>query len=426
MQKTLGTSLGKLVKLATNFRPHGGHALPGLVVEKVFPGYFAKMLDQLTDGVVIVTGTNGKTTTTKMLVELLEANNVKVLTNPTGSNMTRGIISSLARQANWLGHLPYDMAVFEIDEAYAKQFVTQVKPRWVLALNVSRDQLDRFGEVDTVAKLVGITMQAATEGVITNANDPRLYKISQELASKGVEIGYFGVAKSLEKFFPNDSELVSVGKQTAAILGDPLAKPDIELTGFEAQTASYKIDGNVYQTNLRVTGQHNFQNAAAALAIARRLLPDVADKTLCQQLSNVGIAFGRGQIYTLKDGSQLQLVLVKNPASFRQTLASYLDEDSSLMIAINDNYADSRDVSWLWDADFSSLKNKVNITSGSRAADMALRLSYDNIKVDNIEASLDKALKDITCLPGQKVVIATYTAMLHIYEKLEKQAGAEL
>src|SRR5690606_11880268 len=100
------------------------------------------------------------------------------------------------------------------------------------------------------------------------------------------------------------------------------------------------------------TGQHNFQNAAAALATARKLMPDASDQQLVKVLGEVSIAFGRGQIYTLKDGSQLQLVLVKNPASFRQTLASYLADKPQTMIVINDNYADSRDVSWLWDVDF--------------------------------------------------------------------------
>lgn len=427
MQRTLGTSLGKFVRALTGWRPHGGHALPGLIVEKLFPSYFASMLQQLPEGVVVVTGTNGKTTTTKMLVELLEASGKKVVTNPTGSNLTRGIVSSLSRQANWLGHLPYDLAVFEIDEAYAKQFVAQVKPRWVLSLNVSRDQLDRFGEVDTVAELIGITMRAATKGVVTNANDPRLSRIGQEIADSGIVVDYFGVASNLEAFFPSDNELVSIRTKDDTNIAGPLHRPSVELTAFEDQTASYKIGSKVYQTSLKVTGQHNFQNAAAALALARRLLPDADDANLVKQLGEVGIAFGRGEIYTLKDGSQLQLVLVKNPASFRQTLASYLKDKPQVMIAINDNYADSRDVSWLWDVDFAPIKQlPIALTSGTRAADMALRLSYADIKVQTIEPNLDAALKAFSQLPGRKVVISTYTAMLHLYEVLQKQAGANL
>lgn len=427
MQRTLGTGLGKFVQALVSWRPHGGHTLPGLVVEKLLPGYFAAMIQQLPEGVVVVTGTNGKTTTTKMLVELLQAAGKKVVTNPTGSNLTRGIVSSLTRQANWRGRLPYDLAVFEIDEAYAKQFVAQVKPRWVLALNVSRDQLDRFGEVDTVAELIGVTMRAATEGVVTNANDPRLSRIGQEIADSGVKVDYFGVAADLETYFPSDNELVSIRTKDDTTISDPRQTPTVELTAFEGQTASYKIGQKVYQTSLKVTGQHNFQNAAAALALARNLLPKSDDAVLVKQLGEVGIAFGRGEIYTLKDGSQLQLVLVKNPASFRQTLASYLKDQPNVMIVINDNYADSRDVSWLWDVDFAPIKKlPIAMTSGLRAADMALRLSYADIKAQKVEPDIDTALKEFSQLPGRKVVISTYTAMLHLYEVLQKHAGVTL
>jgi UDP-N-acetylmuramoylalanine-D-glutamate ligase len=150
--------------------------MPGLVVETLVPGYLGVMLGRLPDGIVVVTGTNGKTTTTKMIVELLEANGKKVLTNATGSNLTRGIISTVSQQATPTGRLPFDVAVFELDEAYARQFTDVIRPRYVLGLNASRDQLDRFGEVDTVARLIADTMLSATEGIIVNADDKRLSK----------------------------------------------------------------------------------------------------------------------------------------------------------------------------------------------------------------------------------------------------------
>ncbi|MDB5166363.1 MAG: Mur ligase middle domain protein [Candidatus Saccharibacteria bacterium] len=427
MNRALSTGIGKLVKTATRFRPHGGQALPGLVVEKLFPSYFADMVEQLPEGVIVITGTNGKTTTTKMVVELLEAAGKEVLTNPTGSNLIRGIVSSLLTGADWRGKLPHDIAVFEIDEAYARHFVKQVRPRWVLALNVSRDQLDRFGEVDVVAELVGTTMRAATEGVVTNANDPRLAKIGRELAAK-ISVSYFGVAANLESFFPSDNELVSIRSKDNQTIADPQPLvPNVELTAFQGQTASYAIAGKTYQTSLQLTGQHNFQNAAAAVALVRSLLPEIDAAQLIDWLGNVGTAFGRGEIFTLKNGSQLQLVLVKNPASFRQTLASYLTEDIATMIVINDNYADSRDVSWLWDVDFVPLKGRqITATSGSRAADMALRLHYADIKVTTVEPDIDKALQAFCKLPDRKIVVATYTAMLHLYEELTAKAGESL
>jgi len=427
MKRALGTNLGKMIRVVSRLRG-GGEALPGLVIEKLFPSYFADMLQQLPEGVVVVTGTNGKTTTTKMVVELLEASGKKVVTNRTGSNLTRGIVSSLLSQADARGRLPYNMAVFEIDEAYAKQFVKQVKPRWVLALNVSRDQLDRFGEVDVVAELIGTTMRAATEGVVTNANDPRLAKIGREINDAGRQVIYFGVAPQLEQYFPSDNQLVSISSDDNQTIADPHPHlPAVELTAFQGQTASYLVSGKTYQTSLQLTGQHNFQNAAAALALARVLLKEVTDDELVKQLPHVGTAFGRGEIFTLKNGSQLQLVLVKNPASFRQTLASYLTDDLQTMIVINDNYADSRDVSWLWDVDFTPLQGRsIAYTSGSRAADMALRLSYSDINVDTIEPNIDTALAAFCQQDGRKVIAATYTAMMHLYDQLSQKAGDSL
>jgi UDP-N-acetylmuramyl pentapeptide synthase len=220
MQNFIGSLLGKSIRAGLSFRPHGGHALPGLVVERLLPGYTGSMLEQLPDGVVFVTGTNGKTTTTKVLTEILQAKGKRVLTNPTGSNMVRGIASSLAQSSSISGRLDYDIAVLEVDEASVKPLVARTKPRWVLALNVSRDQLDRFGEVDTIARHIRIAMEAATEGIVTNAADPHLTKHAQEVhEKKHLELKYFGFPPSLKKYFPSDYELAAVsnpvGKQKA-------------------------------------------------------------------------------------------------------------------------------------------------------------------------------------------------------------------
>jgi len=422
MKRFLGTALGKTVLSLTKLRGTGGHALPGLVIERLIPKYLASMLTQLPEGVVIVTGTNGKTTTTKMVVELLKFNGKRVLTNPTGSNYTRGIISSMARQARVTGRLPFDIGVFELDEAYAKQFVALVKPRWVLALNVMRDQLDRFGELDTAAKLIAQTMSEATEGVIVNDNDWRLVQYAQK---SGKDTMYFGVADKLRHYFPGDDELVSVSAK-------PAQKPRahqrvVELADFDGQKVTYAMGGQKHKVELRITGQHNFQNAAAALALAYTLLPQAQSRNLVQQLASISPAFGRGQSFKLKDGSKLELILVKNPAGFRQALVSYPVTRKLVMFAINDNYADGRDTSWLWDVDFSMLKGQsVPLTSGARAADMALRLSYDGVKVKQVEPNLTAALHGFANLHGDKLLITTYTAMLKLHKMLVKQAGKTL
>jgi UDP-N-acetylmuramyl tripeptide synthase len=418
MQKTAGTILGKTVKAGLRFRRSGGQALPGLIVEKLFPNYIGAMLNRLPEGVVVITGTNGKTTTTKMVVHLLKANGKRVLTNSTGSNLTRGIASSISQHAKVTGKLPYDIAVLEIDEATARRLVSQVKPRWLLALNVSRDQLDRFGEVDVVASYIKSAMDASV-GVVSNARDPHLLGLARTLKDK--DISYFGFTDHLKEYFPSDYELAAV--KTAVKSRENLVNTevDVELADFRENSVKYTIGGKKYAAALKVSGQHNYLNGAAALAIAKKLLPQAADKELVGQLADVSLAFGRGEKYKLKSGAVIELVLVKNPASFTQALASYGGSKSSLMIAINDNIADGRDVSWLWDVSFGPLADaKVAVTSGSRAADMALRLSYDDITAQEIEPDLTKALDILSQKNGGKVILATYTAMMQLYAKLSK------
>lgn len=424
MKQYLTTLVGKTIQSIMGFTKSGGQALPGLIIERLNPSYLATSLVKLPEGVVVITGTNGKTTTAKMVVELLRAEGKKVINNSTGSNLTRGIVSGLLKHSTWSGRLDYDIAVLEIDEAFAKKFVELVKPEWVVALNVTRDQLDRFGEVDKVAELVGVTMRAATKGLITNSNDPLLSKIAEEVAAQNrISVNYFGVASDLLHYFPSDKDLVSVGTIDNSAI-DNLTTPLVELTAFNKQNVSYKIANRTYPIELKIIGQHNFQNAAAALALIIELLPNTPLEKHIKNLGEVTVAFGRGEVFKLKDGSQLQLVLVKNPASFRQSLASYIKNNSSVIIAINDNYADSRDVSWLWDVDFSSLKNiQVVSTTGSRAADMALRLQYDDIKVGLVEPSLTKALEVLIKQSGDKIILSTYTAMLEYYSLLSKKSG---
>lgn len=424
MRKTVGTLLGKSVAGAVKLRgKSGGQAMPGLVVETLIPGYLGTMLGQLPEGVIIITGTNGKTTTTKMVVELLRANGKRVLTNPTGSNLTRGIISSVSQQARHNGKLLFDVAVFELDEAYARQFTDVVKPRYVLGLNASRDQLDRFGEVDKVAELISETMLSATDAIIVNADDKRL---SVAVAKAGAQVIYFGVAPQLLKHFPRDDELVAIG-ESAPVLQPRTVALGVELLDFTGEQATYRMGKQQAKTHLQVTGQHNFQNAAAALALVHAMLPGAELTTLVEQLGTVGPAFGRGQRFGLKNGSEVQLNLVKNPASFRQGLASYVKPGTSIMIAINDRVADSRDVSWLWDVDLSSLQVQgVSLTTGTRATDMALRLQYDDVSVGSVEPDIDKALKSFCAKPSDKVIFATYTAMLHLHALLARKAEKDL
>ena len=195
MNPTFTTIVGKTVRTLARARG-GGSALPGLFVEKIDPDFISRTLAQLPKGVVLISGTNGKTTTTKMVVELLEGQGLRVFTNRTGSNFTRGVAAALLGEVSIRGTLDADIAVLELDEAYATHFVKAIKPQYSLLLNVMRDQLDRFGEIDTTAKLLHIVATHTTESVIINGDDPRL---SSKAFSKDISAttSFYNVANPL-------------------------------------------------------------------------------------------------------------------------------------------------------------------------------------------------------------------------------------
>ena len=421
MPKPLVTILGKAVKNVAGLRG-GGSALPGLVVEHIYPDFIQHTLADLPLGVVVISGTNGKTTTTKMVVELLQSHGLTVFTNRTGSNFTRGVAAALLGDIDMRGHLHADIAVLELDEAHAVHFVDKIPPRYSLILNVMRDQLDRFGEIDHTANLLRHIANATTGKVVLNREDKRIANIAKSLDSK--KVSFFGLDESLLKYFPSDDELHGVSKDKKTAI-----KADVVLSKFNNNSGTFVIDGEPVKTNLKLNGIYNVFNAAAALALVRAILgKDTIQTELIETLSKVTPAFGRGESL-LVDGQPLELVLVKNPSGFRLGLKSFNPTDYATMIAINDNYADGRDMSWLWDVDFSSLaSNGVEQVSGIRAYDMGLRLYYDEVQIKNVDTDLKKALKQfIKSSEGKpKRIYCTYTAMTTLRKALSKVAKVEV
>lgn len=412
-------ALGKGVKALARLR-HGGSALPGLVVEKVDQRFLARTLAQLPHGVVVISGTNGKTTTTKIVVELLRAHGLHVFTNDTGSNFVRGVLASLLDAVNWRGKLGADIAVLELDEAHAVRFIEKVRPRYTLLLNVMRDQLDRFGEVDYTASLLAKLARATTDTVITNRHDSRLRQLGEELAeTSGVNVEYFGLSKQLAALFPEDDQLRADAHQVSEQL--PQASVVLEALD-DDQHATFRIGEQTYRVELSLQGVYNVLNAAAALATLNAIMPanDRDDHVTVSALSQVRAAFGRGETLTV-DGQPLELVLVKNPAGFRLALTSFSARSAATMIAINDAHADGRDMSWLWDVDFDCLAaSGVDVVSGERSYDMALRLYYDNVPIGETIPDLRAALSEfLRRNQGQaKRIFCSYTAMLALRAQL--------
>lgn len=471
--------IGKAVRAASRLAHGGGSAFPGKIVERIDPQFLARTLQQLPLGVVLVSGTNGKTTTTRMVASMLESLGLKVFTNPTGSNFTRGVVSSLLAEVSLGGKLDADIAVLELDEAYAVHFVKQVQPDYCLLLNVMRDQLDRFGEIDNTARLLSKAAEATTGTVVLNREDPRIARLADVAHTEdGVEVRYFGLDESLRRFFPSDDDMcttvdtassANIEIDDAAVIaktGENAEKSedaaiaeqlpaDVTLLAVGDHRASFGIDGETYETGVRLEGVYNLYNAAAALAVVRAVVADaqamflpfeqnVTDELLRQvgisqrmidfahsttqamidAAAEVTPAFGRGEVIDV-NGSPVELLLVKNPMGFRLSLASFAPEGCDTMIAINDEYADGRDMSWLWDVDFSSLRDTgVAMVSGVRAWDMALRLEYDQVPVNSVNTELEEAVSTfVNANPGTpKHIYCTYTAMLKMRAALGKIA----
>ena len=424
MRQTFTTIVGKSVRKLAQLRG-GGSALPGLFAEKIDPDFISRTLADLPRGVVLVSGTNGKTTTTKMVVELLEGQGLRVFTNRTGSNFTRGVAAALLGEVDIHGKLNADIAVLELDEAYAVHFVRAVSPTYCLLLNVMRDQLDRFGEIDSTAKLLHTIARGTTKGIVINRDDPRL-NTSTLLDSVGIPVHSFSVAPTLHKLFPSDDSLrdTRTKKQSADLRTD-----DTVLVSIDGQHAVFHYNKHSHPVALQLKGIYNIQNAAGAIAIVRMVMGGSLDNTrMLASLENVTPAFGRGETVTV-NGGPCEIVLVKNPSGFRLGLKSFAPEGNVTMIAINDQYADGRDMSWLWDVEFDSLRDThVDMVSGIRAYDMALRLQYDEVEVVTVEPDITIALRQfISSHSGEALrIYCTYTAMLGIRKELARLTEVEV
>ncbi|MDR2748372.1 MAG: DUF1727 domain-containing protein [Bifidobacteriaceae bacterium] len=471
--RAITTIIGKLIRAGVRIKSQGS-SFPGFIVEKLNPSYLKKSLDLLPFGVVIISGTNGKTTTTKIVSALLQSQGLRVFTNPTGSNFIRGVISAIVEKATIRGNLNYDIAVLELDEAYAELFVKQYKPKYSLILNVARDQLDRFGEIDKTASMLNAVTKSTTDLVVLNANDTNVSNLESS-AHKS----YFDIDKSLKKLFLNDDELHGKNKSrkknmpaknsiksiitNLTLTEDTVCKLLKIKSDVTENAAQIEYSGKKYSFTPALSGVYNLYNATAALALVVQVLnninfekninsktdanpkENVNFESLLKNLEKIKPAFGRGEKFEIGNKT-LELILVKNPAGFRLSLASYpIECDTKIAIAINDNYADSRDISWLWDVDFTSLNaentdaKNINIsTAGTRAWDMALRLAHDKIKVSYVEENIKAALELL--LNGKSNdnnnndnsnkkqtirVFASYTAMLEIRKALRKWTAIE-
>jgi UDP-N-acetylmuramyl tripeptide synthase len=441
----LANGVGKAVLGARRLTRGGGSALPGLVAERIDPNMAGKLASQLPDGVIVITGTNGKTTTTKMITAILEAQGKFVLTNRSGSNLSRGVVSALLERSAWRGRLNEDVGVFEVDEASMPAVCEQLHPSTVLVLNLFRDQLDRYGELDTTAGVIGraIASLDASATVCLNADDPLVASLVRY--ADRPQVRWFGAdlegvlrlahdAASDSDHCPQCGHALDYDKVFYSHLGHyrcpsghtERPAPDVELTRFVAHgewSSHLTVDvaGDATEFELPLPGLYNGYNATGALCAMHSR--GVSMKEAADALLHVTAPFGRVEHIDL-DGRLVELLLVKNPTGFNQIIQTFLAEgrDTKLALVINDGFADGRDLSWLWDVAIEDIAPPAFVLcSGVRAADMALRFKYAGVDaewVPEVDAAIDELLRRTE--PGDVArVLANYTAMLELRSKLD-------
>ncbi|MFM8927473.1 MAG: MurT ligase domain-containing protein [Rhodoluna sp.] len=390
--------IGRVVRFAVRLvRPGGGSALPGLVVSKIAPNLVYKALGRFQSGVVIVTGTAGKSTTTKMAVAIIRAHGIETFTNPSTANIEQGFFSTMVKSGTITGKLPGRIAVLEMDEGHAAAFVKKVRPRITALLNVFDDQVDRFVDPELVAgKLIKVA-EATTEVVISNSDDPNLNDLNY-IAAKTT---YFGLG--------NDLPSLPYAKTSKPKVKRP--NPSYEATGLSERNVVIQTPFGQSSFELPSRGAHFAQDATAALAVAAAVLEEEFSLDVATEvLNSIPPVFSRGEILEI-NGNKVEFILIQNPISFQLNLDNLPDEVGPIMLAIG---RDVHDPSWLWTVDLKRL-SIVHTVSGFNYADAALLLKYKGIQITHTEPEYFKAIDEFMQLewngPGVKTVLYSADAM---------------
>jgi UDP-N-acetylmuramyl tripeptide synthase len=423
----------------------GGTSLPGKVLIRLEPRAIAELAGRLPRGSVIVSATNGKTTTAAMIAAILERAAIPAVHNRAGANMAGGVASALLAAAHDGDRIDGELGLFEVDEFWLDSVAPQLSPRAVLLGNLFRDQLDRYGELDTIADrwAAAVTALGGGSAVVLNADDPLVADLGRTVP----RATYFGVEDPsvalAEMQHASDSKHCrrcgTAYAYDAIYLGhlgvyhcpgcgqrrpDPaVAAEQIALEGTRSSSFQLRTAAGSAHVRLPLPGLYNVYNALGAAALCLEL--GIGLDQVVSGLEAVTPAFGRAE--TVMVGPvELSILLVKNPAGANEILRTLALEQGPLdvLAILNDRTADGRDVSWVWDADFELLAGRVRrvTCAGTRAAELALRFKYAGVPPDRVlvspalEHALDQALADAES--NRLFVLPTYTALLELHQVL--------
>ncbi len=402
--------------------------LPGSLARRIEPRLLQLLTQQVKNGVILIAGTNGKTTTSLLLVTILERKGYRVAHNSTGANLENGLMTALLENTNLVGNLKVDYAILEVDENILPRILTPIQPRIILCLNLFRDQLDRYGEVDTISKRwtkIISTLPPETV-VIPNADDPTLSYLGQQLPQRVLFFGLNEPENYLDEiphavdsiFCPNCGHSLDYKGVYLSHLGDFQCPK----CGFSRSQP--KLESSEFPQIL--VGLYNKYNTLAAATAARELGVDEA--TILDTINNFQAAFGRAEDLEI-NGKRVRILLSKNPVGTNETIRVVTQShDKTTLLVLNDRTPDGTDVSWIWDVDTEKLVERGGtlVVSGDRLYDMALRLRYSEKTPDShfnliVEEDLRQAIATaLEHTPENETlhILPTYSAMLEVREVL--------
>ncbi len=413
---TAAVLVGRAVRVAARLRG-GGSAIPGKIAMTIAPNFLEETISRIPQGVVAVSGSNGKSTTTNMLAAVLRAHGLVVFTNPSGGNLPQGIASAVLSEVSLSGRLNADIAVLEIDEGYGIGLTTLLKPRTVLLLNIQIDQLNRFHEPERVVNMLRGVAGAATRNLILNRDDNHLVDLDTKIpASAARSVTFFGADPALiegaahgvasaQRF--GDSR-IAAGSRLAAVTVSSLGPSSAVLSTAEAS----------FPVRLPSRGLHYALDAAGATAAARAVLGQAFDTSLVTTaLEGLATVYGRGELLTIGDES-VEIIMMKNPASLQLNLDALETAPEQVFLAVDEG---TPDPSWIYDIDLSALDH-VDLITGSKANQFAVRLRYAGIPVGGVDLDIRNAVKKFLALPkpsrGRKTMILNYEQMMLIRNSL--------
>lgn len=404
-------AIGRLARFAIRrVRPGGGSALPGLILSKIAPKLLAKTLRSFPQGLVVITGSAGKSTTTKMVVAIARAHGLEVFTNPSTANIRQGFFSSIIEKSNLFGRIPGDIAILEMDEGHAESITAEVAPRIVTLLNVLEDQLDRFVDPALVRNKLAVVAARSTQTVLLNADDQNILLIDSE--QKLAEKSFFGISPNVL----GDSDL---GVAPTYLADLPRPTVEAEVASVNGKRCAVHIGDREAIFELPNRGLHYALDAVAALSTAAKILGENFNLELAESVLNeLPPVFARGEIVQI-NGEDVEFVLVQNPTSFQLNLDNLELPLERLMIAIG---RDVHDPSWMWTVDMSRVK-RVDVISGYNVNELGLRLAYEDVQIDVIEEDLFEAIDKFMSLPAPSHGVRTVVFSADAMRRLRRHLG---